>query len=108
MAYVTEKIESASAQNYLPFAGDHRRVSVLSNLDPTRLAMLDDDPLYKGVFHDVQVWPPDGRREIRARRTPAESLIDKGLGNVEPFLFIPVWSGVRANPACSPPRKNAS
>src|SRR5437588_10962525 len=83
-------IESASAKDHLPFGGDHTRVSVSRNLDPACLAMLDDDPLYKGVFHDVEVWPLDCRREIRARRTPAESLRDKCLGNVDPFLFISV------------------
>src|SRR5438105_8314636 len=83
-------IESASAKDHLPFGGDHTRVSVSRNLDPARLAILDDDPLYKGVFHDMEVWPLDCRREIRACRTPAQSLRDKCLGNVEPFLFISV------------------
>src|SRR5205085_3400785 len=46
-------IESASAKDHLPFGGDHTRVSVIRNLDPACLAILDDDPLDKGIFHDV-------------------------------------------------------
>src|SRR5438105_3077695 len=61
-------IESACAQDHLPFGGDDMRVPVSSNLNPARLAMLDDDLLDKGVCHDMEVWPPDCRREIRARR----------------------------------------
>src|SRR5438552_6875286 len=61
-------IESASAKDHLPFGGDHTRVSVSRNLDPACLAILDDDPLDKGVFHDMEVWPLDWRREIGACR----------------------------------------
>src|SRR5207244_9575883 len=64
--------------------------SVIRNLDPGCLDILDDDPLDKGIFHDVEVWPLDCRREIRTRRTPSEPLMDKCLGNVDPFLFISV------------------
>jgi hypothetical protein len=84
------RAEGAGAQDDLPPRADPGDARPVGNLDPDRRSVVDHDACGVGLVEDVQVRPADRGTDVSPAGAPAQTAVDRRLGDVHALLAVAV------------------